>query len=39
LWIRRNILKQTDDEIEAINSEIEAEAEAAPETEDEEGGF
>jgi hypothetical protein len=40
LWIRKNILKQTDDEIEAINSEIEAEAQAAPEPEeDEEGGF
>ena len=39
LWIRKNILKQTDDEIEALNSEIEAEAEAAPEQEDDEGGF
>ena len=37
LWIRKNILKQTDDEIEALNSEIEAEAEA-PE-QDDEGGF
>lgn len=28
LWIRKNILKQNDDDIEQINSEIEAEAEA-----------
>jgi len=41
LWIRKNILKQTDDDIEAINSQIEAEAEAAPDDEqqDDEGGF
>ena len=36
LWIRKNILKQTDDDIEQINSQIEAEAEAAPQ-DDEEG--
>jgi len=29
LWIRKNILKQNDDDIEQINSEIEAEAEAS----------
>ena len=36
-WIRKNILKQNDDEIEAINSQIEAET--PEEGEGEEGGF
>lgn len=41
LWIRKNILKQTDDDIEAINSQIEAEAQAAPQDDEQEdeGGF
>ena len=37
-WIRKNILKQNDDEIEAINSQIEAET-PEEEGEGEEGGF